>query len=75
MAKTAGMILAQRTELATAIQEAGRFELLNVAETDGDGTTLSAVRARCSAWCGEELDYRSPYLDDEPVRLALAVDL
>ena len=26
-------------------------------------------------WYDQELDYRPPYLDDEPVRLALAVDL
>ena len=26
------------------------------------------------SWYDQELDYRPPYLDDEPVRLAVSVD-
>ena len=54
------MLVAQRSQppevqgafqflLATAMQEAGKFELLNVAEVDGGGATLSGVvQGMCS---------------------------
>jgi len=35
----------------------------------------SLVQTRCSVWCDQKSDYRPPYLDDEPVRLTLSVDL
>jgi len=39
--------------LATAMHEAGKFELLNVAEIDGRWSTHSLVQAPCSAWCAQ----------------------
>ncbi len=43
--------------------------------TDIDSLITFGKMAFEQDWYDQELDYRPPYLDDEPVRLALSVDL
>jgi hypothetical protein len=43
--------------------------------TDIDTLFTFGTMASEQSWYDQELDYRPPYLDDEPVRLALPVDL
>jgi hypothetical protein len=43
--------------------------------TDTDKLIAFGQMALEQDWYDHQLDYRPPYLDDEPVRLALSVDL
>jgi len=43
--------------------------------TDIDSLIIFGQMALEQGWYDQESDYRPPYLDDEPVRLALSVDL
>jgi len=43
--------------------------------TDVDKFIAPGQMALEQGWYDQELDYRPPYLDDEPVRLALSFDL